>query len=76
MKILILNCNHIESFDGLIAHLIPNLEQLDVGNNRINFDDINDFLSFQEKIQYLNKLSSLILRGNDFLFKRRDNEYS
>ena len=47
---LYLSFNHIESLNGLVPHFVPNLEHLDVGNNRINFENLCDFETFQEKI--------------------------
>ena len=69
LKIVNLNSNHIENLNEMMPHFTLNIQELDIGNNSISFDfdNVNDFNNFQEKIQELKKLKYLNIRGNDFL---------
>ena len=69
IRILNLNANRIEAFK--VEFRPPSclsLQQLDIGQNRIEFASNNDFyLEFLEKMKKLKNLKVLVIDGNPFM---------
>ena len=69
LKIINLNSNHLEDLNDMMPHFTPNIQELDIGYNSIalDFNRLQDFDNFHDKIMEMKQLRSLYIRGIDFL---------